>query len=195
MEWQLLVTLFVAVLGGGGIVKLFEFFFQRKDKELEHDERIIRLVVDEVTKQRDEAYARLAALERKYDLLELEVQGLRLVNGRDPFPRWLVDMQGKYIYINQCFEERFLKPIGKTAKDMIGETHESGELWTPEFCSKMKLLDEKAKSRIDGRAKATLKVGGKLITVYKLPVRHIPSGSIMAYEGWITDIEVEEQLG
>lgn len=194
MTSELVVALVVAALGGGGVVKLFEMFFQRKDTGLAAEERIVKLVIDEVTKQRDNYREQVEQLARQVETMELEIQGLRLVSGRDPFPRWLVDTQAHYMYLNHCFEERFLKPAGLLASDIIGKSHEEAGLWPPAFCAQLRTLDELAKQRPDGRAKATVGVNGQQLTVYKLPVRHVPSGTIIAYEGWITDIQAEEKL-
>lgn len=191
MDWT---QILIAAIGGGGFIKLLEFFTKRKERRVVTEQGIVELVVNKIGEQRDLYKKQVEELERKYDLLELEVQGLRLVNGRDPFPRWLVDMQGRYIFINPCFEERFLKPLNKMARDLIGQTHETGGLWPLDFCAKLRTLDEIARQRPDGRAKAVMRVHGQMLTVYKLPVRHVPSGAIMAYEGWITDIEIEEDL-
>lgn len=174
-------------------------FFTRRDQakkdkkqatadQLTHDERIVRLVIEEVTKQRDGALQRVVQLEATVDKLELEIQGMKLIQGRDPFPRWMVDKDGLYMYVNACFEDKFLRPIGKRSHDIIGQQHDA--IWPPAFGQKMRQLNELAKSRPDGRAKATLQVNGEIMTVYKLPIRHLNSGAIMGYEGWVTDIEV-----
>ena len=125
-------------------------------------------------------------MQRQVDNLELEVQGLRLSQGFEPFPRWMVDLAGRYLSVNSCFEEQFLRPKDVHAKDVIGLRHE--EVWGDQsFADKLRLLDDEARRRPDGKAKATVGVGGKQLTVYKVPVRQ--SGVIVAYAGFITDIE------
>ena len=196
MPIDLIVSLMAAAIGGGGVVKLIEVFFNQKEKnehekerkdqeELDSNERIVSMVLRSMTSQRDEALRRVDILQRRIDHMELEISGLRIAQGRDPFPRWLVDTNGIYIFINQMFEEQFLRPKGINAEDLIGKAHEA--FWPPEIAPKFRILDEEAKRRLDGRAKTHFEFEGKSLTVYKMPVK--AAGTIVAFEGWITDID------
>jgi PAS domain-containing protein len=138
-----------------------------------------------VTKQRDEAYAKIGALERKIELLEFEIQGLRLQHDADPFPSWIVDLEGRHIFANREFEIQFLEPKGMTYRSIMGEGHSL--IWPPAFCKILDTLDVQARQRPDGRARAVTTVEGRQITVHKFPLRI--KGVVVAYTGYITDIE------
>lgn len=197
-EGSSLVPMVAAALGGGGLVKLIDLVFaerrqSRKEKKAEEkeqlteDKTLIKLIVDEVAKQRDDALKEVHALRQRIEHLEFTVQGLRMAQNRDPFPRWIVDLSGRFQFVNDCFVEQFLRPKGLHAQDIIGLSHE--DFWSSStICEKIKLLDAEARRRPDGKAKATLEYDGCQLTIYKIPIRH-SSGAILAYEGWITDIE------
>lgn len=198
VDLTIIAQLLIAAVGGGASVKLLELILgerrlrrkeasERSQDELDKDERIVNLVIDKLTEQRNDALSQVETLRHRIENLELEIQGLRMAQGRDPFPRWMVDLNGCYMYVNSCFEEQFLRPEGRQASDIIGKKHE--DFWPPEFAEKLHTLDALAMRRPDGRARATVIVKGRLITVYKLPVRHKPSGAVLAYEGWVTDVD------
>ena len=199
--WVPVIVAFLA-----GFVPGLTLYFTRKDAgavrrrekekaELDHDQRVVELVINEVARQRDSYKDRVVTLEHQVESLKLEIQGLKLMQGRDPFPRWMVDRNGSLMYVNSCFEERFLLPRGLSARDIIGKTHEDSGLWSESLLSKLGALNELAKQRPDGRAKATISESGMVMTVYKIAVRH-SSGAILGYEGWITYIEpIDEGTG
>src|SRR5205085_1981810 len=109
-------------------------------KTLKEEERTdFDIIVAAVTKQRDEALRRVEVLEGKFELLEMELHGMRLAADLDPFPNWITDLEGRYIYVNREFEKQFLEPQGKIYRDVIGKGHE--HLWPDAFCKKLKQLD------------------------------------------------------
>lgn len=195
---EAVIPLLIAALGGGGLVKLLDLYFrerrltdaqkvEKKETDLLEDERIINLVVKSIAQQRDDALRQIRELNIRIENMAIEIQGLRLAQGRDPFPRWIVDSTGKYQFVNANFEEIFLRPQGLSAYDVINKQHE--DIWPPEVAKTLHELDNKAKERYDGRAKTTMTLLDKIVTVYKLPIRHGATGVVLAFEGWITDIQ------
>lgn len=156
---------------------------RRKLREEERSD--FQLILDVVTRQRDEAVERADNLEEKVDTVELEVAGLRLARDLDPFPNWIVDLEGRYIYANREFEREFLEPKGLRYRQVIGKRHE--EVWGADFAAKMHILDETAKRRPDRKARATLLFGGRQITVHKFPI--LVRGVPVSFAGFVTDIE------
>lgn len=154
-------------------------------------------VTSELVRQRDDALKRYADAEHRIDQLEAEVQGLRLARDLDPFPSWVVDTRGVYQFVNRAFEENFLEPKGQTYRDVIGKRHE--DVWSDDFCRTLKALDALARRRPDGtaRARAALDVpslGPCEVTVHKFPIRFKPANAIIAYAGFITDMEPDKRL-
>lgn len=176
---------------GGGVGALSQVVITSltTKKELKKDNQDFikegfELAVKVVTDQRDDALTQLREVRRELADLHLEVMGLKLSNSFDPFPRWMVNLDGKYIYVNSCFVERFLEPLGHRERDIIGQGHDF--LWPPELCKKIASLDAAARVRPDGRARAVTLVNGVEWTIYKFPVR--VQGVIVAYAGYMMEM-------
>jgi PAS domain-containing protein len=179
------------LLGSGGFLGWIGKLYldkSRLDSEVQHTnlsfiQDQFQLALKVVTDQRDNALEEKKELLSRLDNLELEIVGLKLSNNFDPFPRWMVDLQGKFLYVNPCFEERYLytrePPIHR--RDLIGKGHDI--IWPKEFFDKLHELDKAAKTRPDGRARAHMVINGDDVTVYKFPVRI--HGIIVAYAGYI----------
>jgi hypothetical protein len=189
---QLISALLVTLLSGGlvGVLLKYKLDGRRLSKEEHEAQREERrddfqIIVDLVTRQRDEAYAKIVAYDHKFELLELEVQGLRLARDLDPFPHWIIDLEGRYLFVNREFEKQFLEPKGRTYRDMIGKKGDT--LWSAAFCRTLDRLAIQSRERADGKARATVAVDGRQVTVHKFPVRikAIP----VAYAGYITHVE------
>lgn len=150
-----------------------------------------------VKQQAQESRDREAACQQRLEQMEVEVQGLRLARDLDPFPNWIVDQAGEYLYVNREFERYFLAPQDKTYRDAMGKRHE--DLGFPKaFCDTLRNLDAAARSRPDGTARAVTvldipEFGNTQVTVHKFPIRFKPAGVIVGYAGFITDIEPNEQ--
>lgn len=142
-------------------------------------------IISLVTKQRDEAWAKVGEFATKLELLELELHGMRLAGDLDPFPSWITDLEGRYIFVNREFEKQFLEPRQLIYRDQIGKRHQ--DLWPEAFCKKLLQLDAQAKARPDGHARAKTLLEGRQVTVHKFPVRvkAVP----VAFAGYITNIE------
>lgn len=190
--YQLAGALITTLLGGGLIGAWLKYKLDGRRLSLEErrekreTERVdFDHILALVTRQRDEAYRDLGQIRDRFELLELELQGLRLSQDFDPFPGWIVDLEGRYIFVNREFEKQFLEPRGMIYRDLIGKGHEA--MWPESFCLKLKQLDAQARRRPDGRARATTVVEGRQVTVHKFPMRikAVP----VAYAGYITDIE------
>lgn len=190
-----LISLSLNLIFGGGIVAVI----LRHRIQSRGEQRVdFNTVLAEVKGQRDEAWTHIDKQEERIKIMESEIQGLRLARDLDPFPNWIVDLQGKYIFVNREFERIFLEPRGETYRFAIGKTHE--ELGWPEtFCRTLAALDASARSRPDGTARATTAldvpaIGTSRVTVHKFPIRFKPAGVIVAYAGFITDLVPEESV-
>jgi PAS domain S-box-containing protein len=146
-------------------------------------EQLLAVVVG----QRDDERNLNGKLEGKVERLELEIIGLRLRPDLDPFPNWIIDLEGRYIFVNREFERQFLEPQGKNYRDMIGKRHE--DIWPSDFCRKLRALDEIARNTPSGHSRGVTAIDGRKITVHKFPYRI--RGAVVAYAGYITDVEEE----
>jgi hypothetical protein len=190
--WSLLATMVATLLSGGLAGVLFKFKLDRArlTKEERHEVREeqredFKLILDVVTVQRNEAFDEVKELRRQVEVMSREVQGLRLSREIDPFPSWIVDLDGHYLLVNREFERAFLEPRGLNYRDVIGETHD--KVWPEDFVAKLAVLDKKARSTPDKRARAVVVVDGRKLTIHKFPicVRGIP----VAFAGYVTEIE------
>jgi PAS domain-containing protein len=207
MDWELILKILNAVallLGGGAFVAVLRYLVDVKKIRAEQhgtdrdaDRVDFTLILSEVRSQRDDAKALATKQEGRINQMEAEIHGLRLARDLDPFPNWVVDKDGEYLYVNREFERHFLEPLNQTYRDIIGKSHK--DIWPPDFCRTLRSLDAAARSRPDGTARATTVVaiptlGAASVTVHKFPVRFKPSGVVVAYAGYITDLEPEQQL-
>lgn len=190
MDFAQIVLLLGAVGGGGAVGALAQVYLGTKKAEQEtkaHDQDFIRegfqLAVQVITDQRNDALRLNDEMRRRLDNTELEIVGLKLANSFDPFPRWMVDLEGRFLFVNACFEERFLQPFNKSRRDVVGHGHDS--IWPPELCAKLKQLDEMARRRPDGRARAVLTMDGVEVSIFKFPIR--VHGVIVAYAGYVME--------
>lgn len=188
-----LISLAINLLLGGGLIAVLKYRIQSRGADrIDFDS-----IAGVLSTQRDEALKRIAEQDRKIELLEAEINGLRLARDLDPFPNWVVDLQGSYRFVNREFETYFLEPERKTYRDVIGKQH--SDLWPPSFCATLESLDAAARQRPDGTARAVARIdvpnfGPCDVTVHKFPIRF--KGAIVAYAGYITSIEPhEERLG
>jgi len=184
----------LGALGGGGVVAAilkYRVQFRAADKV------DFEALNAEVRRQRDEALSRIAEYEQRFETMEAEINGLRIARDLDPFPHWIMDVEGRYSFVNRPFEERFLEPANKTYRDVIGKRH--ADLWPEEFCRTLTALDTAARKRPDGTARATTRldvpgIGVSEVTVHKFPCRI--KGVVVAFAGYFTAIEpVEERVG
>lgn len=178
------------VLGGGIVVGWLKYRVQVRSEDRVDFESISA----ELKNQRDEAFARIGELEKRVETQEAEIQGLRIARDLDPFPNWVVDLQGCYRFVNREFETHFLEPKKQTYRDIIGLSH--GDIWPDDFCRTLKALDAAAQKRPDGTARAVTSLdipnlGPSQVTVHKFPIRF--KGAVVAVAGYITAIEPEAQ--
>ena len=193
MTLSIISLVFNAILGGSLLTAILRHRIQSRGEE-----RVdFSTVLAEVKAQRDDAWAKIEKQSERINQMEVEIQGLRLARDLDPFPNWIVDLQGRYVFVNREFEKLVLEPRGQSYRDIIGKRHE--DLWQGDFCRTLKALDAAAKSRPDGTARAVTRVsiiglGETRVTIHKFPVRLKPSGVIMGYNGYFTDISFEDEI-
>lgn len=179
------------LLGGGLLVNLL----RHREKMRDVDRVDFETISEALQKQRNEAWERIAEQDKKIELLEAEINGLRLARDLDPFPNWVVDLHGRYRFVNREFEAYFLEPKGQTYRDIVGKSHE--DVWPPEFCQTLRTLDASARQRPDGTARTVTNVdipnmGLTQVTIHKFPIRF--KGGIVAYAGYITSLEPKSQM-
>jgi PAS domain-containing protein len=190
------ITVVLAIINlllGGGLIALLRYRIQSRGEN-----RVdFNTVLAEVKAQRDEAWVQIREQDNRIGQMEVEIQGLRLARDLDPFPNWVADLQGRYIFVNREFEKLFLEPRGETYRDAIGQGH--ADIWPSDFCRTIMALDAAARSRPDGTARAVTSLdvpnlGACKVTVHKFPIRFKPSGVIVAFAGYITDLAAEEEI-
>jgi hypothetical protein len=195
VTWTGLAALLISSLLSGTLVGVI-LKYRLGGRRLSLDERAqirqtarddFKLILEVVTGQRDEARAEVREMRGRFENFELEIQGLRLSQDFDPFPNWMVDLEGRYLYVSREFERQFLRnrepPL--TYRDLIGKTHANH--FPTEFCGKLKALSDEARRRPDAKARATTVLEGSQVTVHKFPIR--VGGIIVAFAGYITEIE------
>lgn len=185
-----LISLVLNLLLGGGLLAVW----LKYRVQVRGEDRVdFSTVLAAIEKQRDEAWAHIRRQDERIENLEVEIQGLRIARDLDPFPNWVVDLQGRYTYVNREFESFFLEPKRQTHRDVIGKRHE--DIWPEEFCRTLHSLDASARKRPDGTARATTEavlpgLGKCTMTVHKFPIRF--KGAIVAYAGYVTAIDCED---
>lgn len=199
----LIGTLLVTLISGGLIGRWWSYRLNSRklDGELadREDERRriwreearqdFEILLRVVTSQRDEALGKVHEQDGRLDGFELEVQGLRIARDLDPFPNWLVDLEGRFIFVNTEFEQTFLKPKGHNYRALIGKQHE--EVFPAAFCERLRLLDIRARTSADKKARAVLEWDRRQFTVHKFVV--CVRGAPVAFAGYITSIEEPEK--
>lgn len=181
------------VLGGGLIGMWLNYKVKmRGENRVDFD-----AIIKEVTRQRDDERDQVKEYGNRIENLEAEIQGLRIARDLDPFPNWIIDLQGCYRFVNREFETYFLEPGRKTYRDIIGKSRE--DVWPEAFCKTLRSLDAAARSRPDGTARATTaldipNLGPCQVTIHKFPVRF--KGAIIAFAGYMTVMEpISRKIG
>jgi hypothetical protein len=186
-----LISLLANIVLGGGLLAVILNHRVR----MRGEERTDFDAINEALKtQRDEAITRGREQDEKIERLEAEINGLRIARDLDPFPNWVVDLQGCYRFVNREFEAYFLEPNKQTYRDIIGKRHE--DVWPESFCKTLKNLDAAARTRPDGTARAVVRVdvprlGACDVAIHKFPIRF--KGAIVAMAGYLTSLEPVEQ--
>lgn len=186
-----LVSLALNLLLGGGILGLWLKYRVQVRSE---DRQDFGTIYEAIISQRNDALERIRLLEARVEVQEAEINGLRIARDLDPFPNWLVDLQGCYKYVNREFETVFLEPDKRTYRDVVGKCH--ADLWPADFVATLENLDASARKRPDGTARAVTSldipgIGRATVTVHKFPVRF--KGIIVANAGYITAIDPENE--
>lgn len=161
MDWiDILARLVSSTVVGGLIGYWLKYRIEQRKLSLtedgDHAERKradFDRALDVVTGQRDDALKLVNDCYGRLEKMEMEVQGLRLARDLDPFPSWIIGLEGKYLYVNREFEKQFLEPTGQDYRSVLGETHAA--VWPEAFCRTLRNLDDLARRVPDGHARAT----------------------------------------
>lgn len=189
-----LIGLTLSLLLGGGVGGFFAVWLKYRVQVRSEDRTDFELIVAALKQQREDDRAVIDEHVRRIENLEAEINGLRIARDLDPFPNWVVDLNGCYRFVNREFESYFLEPQRKTYRDVIGKSRD--DIWPEEFCRTLQNLDAVARKRPDGTARATTSLDvpnlGKCnVTVHKFPVRF--KGAIVAMAGYMTVVEPQEE--
>lgn len=176
-----MAQVYIAKLSAANTSKSVDLEAKKSDQEFIREG--FELAVKVVTDQRNDALGLIKDMRQELGEMQLEMVGLKLANSFDPFPRWMVDLEGRYIFINTCFEECYLVPRNMYRRDIIGKGHEV--LWPEEFCQRLHALDAIARARPDGKARAVVEIAKQEHTLFKFPVR--VQGVIVAYAGYLME--------
>lgn len=184
-------TVLNLLLGGG----LAGMWLKHRIANRVEDRTDFASITEALREQRDEAQAHVIEQDRRIANLEVEIQGLRIARDLDPFPNWVVDLQGCYKFVNREFESTFLEPVGQNYRDVIGKCHK--DIWPEPFCRTLEALNAAATKRPDGTARAVTQIdvprlGSCQVTVHKFPIRF--KGAIVAWAGYITAIDPETRM-
>lgn len=185
------LSLAANVMLGGGLLAVW---LRYKVQSRGEDRTDFNVIIEALKTQREGDREVIAEQTRRIENLEAEINGLRIARDLDPFPNWVVDLQGCYRFVNREFESYFLEPKRQTYRDIIGKCHT--DLWPQEFCKTLKALDAASHQRPDGTARATTtldipRLGACQVTVHKFPVRF--KGAVVAMAGYITVMEPDSQ--
>lgn len=94
----------------------FESLLDRYDKALKDSEEKIKQLVKRI----ESLEYKISELTDSRDYFKNQLTLLQAAHYDDPLPRWTKDKEGRMVHVNRSYEESFLKPIGKTADDYIG---------------------------------------------------------------------------
>jgi hypothetical protein len=171
----------VATLLGGGLIATLINYKTNKSKQSSTD---FKLVIDDRKDFAKDLLERMAAMEKIIEELRedkqrqaAEIHGLRMqilmVEGSHtdvPLPIWLKDTEGKVLFINDYYEDLFLKPRGYNMHDYLGKTDYN--VWSKDVADSFRLNDDLiVTNRISSRYLEEIDLAnGKLfIEVLKFP--------------------------
>jgi PAS domain-containing protein len=134
----LILSLTSTLLGGGalGIVVKSYFTSKSKDKvtDVDAQERLInqwekmlaplRGRVEHLEKRLEES--RIRELDYKSEISTLKNQLMIFESSQIniPLPMWMKDTDGRIVYVNHCFEDEILIPIGLSVNSILGKKDE-----------------------------------------------------------------------
>lgn len=148
----------ILFLTGGGLATFFNFLRdKRKDKNDEY-----RDLIDYMSKLVESRDAQLEKMQEQNDVCRKEIDKLKselnelkakfiVIESAHfdiPFPMWLKSLDGKMISLNNEYENVFLYPINKSAKDYIGKNDE--EFWGLDIAKEYCKNDKKALNSKNG---------------------------------------------
>lgn len=140
----------ILFITGGGLVSFFNYFREKRKDRTDEFKELLEYTKSLVT-ERDAKIEKMQAeynecremmLQLKEEINELKGKVIVLESAHFdiPFPMWLKGLDGKMISVNTEYENNFLKPNGKTAKDYINKTDE--QVWGAEISKEYQLNDK-----------------------------------------------------
>ena len=200
------VIAIIAALGGGTFIstivsswhqsrrfKRQKTLSDKDDRQMDNNFLLesLKVAIETANKQRNDALEQMEKMQSRIVNLEFEIMGLKLMLGHDPFPRWIISTEGKYLFVNNAFERGFLAPKGMNERDIIGKTH--SDIWEKNIAEIFKNLDKKAKKNSKGIARSDININVgdfTTVTVYKMPLRI--NDVIVGYIGYALDASESE---
>lgn len=78
-------------------------------------------------------------LEKKLNILSAEIIVFKASTDYFPFPYWVKNKEGKMLYVNAAYEDKYLTPVGLNASDYIN--HYDFEVWGHKIANQFKIND------------------------------------------------------
>lgn len=128
----------MTAIGGGAVFKALDYFINVKRENRSDFDLINQRLNDEIKR----LYERLNLLEKENEVLEDRVKVLEGTVEDLPFPMWHKDLNGNYSWVNQSFINTFLSPLGKSARDILG--NQGRAVWSQTFIDTLSDLDRMA---------------------------------------------------
>lgn len=137
------LQLLIALLSGGVIQYIAQYFIAKKKHDQSEMEMIIRTWSQDNERLREiekQNRQRIDSLENEITLLRAQIVALESAQLNLPIPMWLKDLKGTMLTINKAYEKSFLEPRGYEAKDYIGSKDTS--IWTDKLASIFSYSDD-----------------------------------------------------
>lgn len=167
------VELIGAVISGGILQSLIQYFITRKKESRNDFDAIIKTWAEDNRRLREmeaQSRARINELDSKVISLQNKITLLESAHQDLPIPMWLKDMDGVMLAVNASYEETFLIPNNKTIEDYIGKT--DFDVWPKEVAESFRNHDKlvmRTKKVFNGEEDVL--IGGEMIqySIIKYP--------------------------
>lgn len=205
MEWTEGLKYLAAAVTGGGLASFLTFRISLKKQNLNEFEVLVNQYKEllakiqiEVDDLRREQVKLMASREKARDEIQELRSKLQLFESSHvdiPLPMWMKDTNGTIVFINQTYEDMFLKPLGFTASDYIGYKDE--KIWGEEIAKQFKKLDNdvlKSKKPIE-RIEPILDSDGSIYYAEVLKYPRFLGSRVIGISGLVKNVaQTKEEL-
>jgi hypothetical protein len=126
---------------GGGLAAMFNFLRDKRKDNTDEFKDLLNYMkemlaerdkeLEKFQQENDECREEISKLREELNELKSKLIVLESAHFDIPFPMWLKSLDGKMISLNTEYENHFLLPLKKKARDYIGKTDH--EFWGPEI--------------------------------------------------------------